>query len=111
MATLNEVRLIGRLGNDPRIQEKEEDGKNLASFNLATNEDYTDSDGNRKERTEWHKIIAFGTHAKNCGKYLQKGSEVYIAGRLATRTYPKDGQTHYITEIQVKNIQFLSKRN
>ncbi len=111
MASLNKVQLIGRLGNDPKITAKDGQDKRMASFNLATNEDYNDTEGNKKEKTEWHKIVAFGKIAEICEKFLEKGSEIYLEGRNNTRQYSKEGQTHYITEVQIRNVQFLSTRN
>lgn len=110
MAGLNKVMLIGRLGRDPEIRYSQQ-GTAVVNFSIATSEQWTDKNtGDRQERTEWHRIVVFGKQAEVCEKYLSKGSQIYVEGRLQTRNYEKDGQTHYITEIVVANFQFLSSR-
>lgn len=107
MAGLNKVMLIGRLGRDPEIRYSQQ-GTAVVNFSIATSEQWTDKNtGDRQEKTEWHRIVVFGKQAEICEKYLSKGSQIYIEGRLQTRNYEKDGQTHYITEIVVNNFQFL----
>ena len=107
MAGLNKVMLIGRLGRDPEIRYSQQ-GTAVVNFSIATSEQWTDRNtGDRQERTEWHRIVVFGKQAEVCEKYLSKGSQIYIEGRLQTRNYEKDGQTHYITEIVAANFQFL----
>ena len=107
MAGLNKVMLIGRLGRDPEIRYSQQ-GLAVVNFSIATSEQWTDkTTGDRQEKTEWHRIVVFGKQAEICEKYLSKGSQIYIEGRLQTRNYEKDGQTHYITEIVVANFQFL----
>ena len=107
---VNKILLVGRLGKKPELLENEGNGK-MARFTVATNEDYIDSDKNKKEKVEWHNVVAFGGRATACEKYLEKGAQVYIEGRNATRSYKKEGQTHYITEVQVKDIQFLNTKD
>ncbi len=107
MAGLNKVMLIGRLGRDPEIRYSQQ-GLAVVNFSMATSEQWTDKNtGDRQEKTEWHRIVVFGKQAEICEKYLSKGSQVYVEGRLQTRNYEKDGQTHYTTEIVVSNFQFL----
>ena len=107
MAGLNKVVLIGRLGKDPEITYSQQ-GLAVVNFSLATSENWTDKNtGDRQEKTEWHNIVVFGKQAETCEKYLSKGKEVYIEGRLQTNTYEKEGQTHYMTKIVVSNFQFL----
>jgi len=103
--SINKVTLIGNLVNNPTI--KEEGTNKMASFSLATSEEYTDKDKNKKEAVEWHNIVAFGGFVNSCKK-LTKGSQVYIEGQLATRQYTKDGVNHFITEIRVKELRFLN---
>jgi single-strand DNA-binding protein len=111
MAGLNKVMLIGRLGKDPEIRYSQQ-GTAVVNFPLATSEQWTDkTSGDRQEKTEWHRIVVFGKQAETCEKYLAKGKEIYIEGRLQTRNYEKDGQTHYITEIVVLNFQFLGSKS
>ncbi len=110
MADLNKAQLIGRLSEDPKVQ-NQDDNKKMTRFTLATNSSYIAQDGEKKEKVQWHKIVAYGGLADVCAKYTKKGSEVYIEGPIETRQYPKDGQTHFITEIIVSNIQFLGKGN
>ena len=102
--SINKINLIGNLGNDPTIKE---DGKiKMASFSLATSEEYQGKDG-KKEAVEWHNIIAYGGFVNSCKK-LTKGSQIYLEGKLTTRKYEKDGQTHFITEIRVNDLKFLN---
>ena len=106
MAGLNKATLIGHLGRNPEIRYSQQ-GSAVVNFSVATSEQWTDRNGDRQERTEWHRIVVFGKAGEICEKYLQKGSQVYLEGRLQTRNYEKDGQTHYITEIVVASFLFL----
>ena len=107
MSGLNKVQLIGRLGRDPEMKYAQS-GTAICNLNLATSEKWKDKNtGQDNEKTEWHRVIAFGKQAEVLEKYLEKGSQVYIEGRLQTRQYEKDGQTHYATEIVVSNFVFL----
>ncbi len=111
MAGLNKVMLIGNLGRDPEIRYSQQ-GMAVVNFSIATSEQWTDKNtGEKQEKTEWHRVVAFGKPAEILEKYLSKGNQVYIEGRLQTRNYEKDGQTHYITEIVVSNFQFLGGRS
>ncbi|MBU8849345.1 MAG: single-stranded DNA-binding protein [Desulfobacterales bacterium] len=107
MAGLNKVMLIGRLGRDPEIRYSQQ-GLAVVNFSIATSEQWTDKNtGDRQERTEWHNIVVFGKQAETCERYLSKGSQIYIEGRLQTSNYEKEGQTHYNTKIVASNFQFL----
>ena len=107
MAGINKVILIGNLGRDPEIRYTQQ-GTAVVNLVLATSEQWTDkSSGERQEKTEWHRIVIFGRMAENCEKYLSKGRQVYVEGRLQTRSYEKEGQTHYMTEIVANTVQFL----
>ncbi len=109
-AGLNKVLLIGHLGRDPEIRYTP-GGLAIANFSLATSESYTTKDGNRETRTEWHRIVAFGRLAEICGEYLNKGSMVYIEGRLQTREWEdRDGNRRWTTEIVMTNMQMLDKK-
>ncbi len=108
--SVNKVILIGRLGADPEIRYTA-DGQPVATFRLATSERWTDKNGNRQERTEWHRIVAFGRLAEICGEYLSKGRQVYIEGRLQTRSYEdRDGIKRFVTEVVAQNMQMLGRR-
>ena len=110
MAGLNKVMLIGHLGRNPEIRYSQQ-GTAMVNFSIATSEQWNDKNtGEKQERTEWHRIQVFGKQAEVCEKYLSKGSQIYIEGRMQTRNYEKDGQTHYITEVVVNNFQFLGGR-
>lgn len=103
----NSVNLIGNLGMDPEIKELE-NGKKLARFSIATNELYKDSEGNKKKETAWHQVVAWDGNATIAEKYLKKGREVALQGRLSHRSYEdKNGQQKYITEIIVNEILLL----
>ena len=111
MAGINKVILIGRLGRDPEIRYTP-DGRAIANFSIATSEEWRDKDsGEKKERTEWHRIVVFGKMGELCGQYLSKGRQVYLEGRLQTRSWEKDGVTRYTTEIVANDVQFLGSRN
>lgn len=111
MSGVNRVIIIGRLGKDPEIRFTN-DGKAVANFSVATSEEWKDKNtGEKRENTEWHRIVAFGRLAEICGEYLRKGQQVYIEGRLQTRSWEKDGVTHYTTEIVASNMQMLGSRD
>lgn len=110
MAGVNKVILVGNLGKDPEIRHLE-GGNSVANFTLATNDYYKDKQGTRVERVEWHSIAAWRGLAELAEKYLRKGSQVYIEGKLRTRQYQdKDQQTRYITEIVADEITLLGGR-
>ncbi len=110
MAGVNKVILVGNLGKDPEVRHLE-GGNSVANFTLATNEYYKDKQGARVERTEWHNISAWRGLAELAEKYLKKGSQVYVEGKLRTRQYQdKDQQTRYITEIIAEEISLLGSR-
>ena len=111
MSGLNKVMLIGRLGNDPEIRYTP-DGTAVANFSIATSEEWKDKNsGEKKERTEWHRIVAWRKLGELCGEYLSKGRQVYIEGRLQTRSWEKDGVTRYTTEIVASDVQFLGAKD
>lgn len=99
---LNKVMIIGRLGRDPELRYTQS-GSPVASLNVATDESYTDRDGNKVERTEWHRVSVFQRQAENCANYLAKGSLVYVEGSLQTRKWQdQQGQDRYTTEIKAQ---------
>ena len=108
MASVNKVILLGRLGGDPKFKQAN-GGIAICTFSVATSRRYKDRDGNRQEDTEWHNVTVFNRQAEVANQYLKKGSEVYIEGRLHTRTYDKDGQKHYVTEIVCESLQLGAK--
>lgn len=110
MAGINKVILVGNLGKDPEVRHLE-GGISVANFTLATNEYYKDKQGTRVERTEWHNIAAWRGLAEMAEKFLKKGQQVYIEGKIRTRQYQdKDNQTRYITEIIADEITMLGGR-
>ena len=111
MSGLNKVMLIGRLGRDPELRYTPS-GLAIANFSVATSEEWKDKNtGEKKERTEWHRIVAFGKLGEICGQYLSKGKQVYVEGRLQTRSWEKDGVTRYTTEIVASDMQFLGAKD
>ena len=94
---LNKVQLIGFLGADPEVR-RSNDSDAIARANIATSESWK-KDGEKHEKTEWHRVVFFGKLAEIVGEYLKKGSLVYVEGRLQTRSWDKDGETRYTTEI------------
>jgi single-strand DNA-binding protein len=107
MASVNKVILVGNLGADPEVRYTP-GGKAVATFRLATKEQWTGKDGEKTERTEWHKIVAWARLGEICGEYLHKGSQVYIEGRLQTRNWEdREGTKRYTTEIVAQTMQML----
>lgn len=110
MSSLNKAMLIGRLGQDPEVRYTQSNTA-VANFSLATNERFKDRNGENQERTEWHRIVAWGRTAEICQEYLNKGSLVYIEGPIQTREWEdKDGQKKYTTEIKALTMQMLDSR-
>lgn len=109
VSSMNKVILIGRLGNDPELKYTP-NGTAQAQISLATSEKWKDSDGNQKEKTEWHRIIAWRRQAEFVGEWLKKGQLVSIEGKLQTRSWEQDGQKKYMTEIIADNITMLGSR-
>ena len=111
MAGVNKVILVGNLGRDPEIRYMP-DGTAVANFSIATSEEWKDKNtGEKKSRTEWHRIVAFRRLGEICGEYLSKGKQVYIEGRLQTRSWEKDGITRYTTEILADKMQMLGSKD
>ena len=109
MASVNKVILVGNLGADPELRYTSS-GTPVASFSLATREQWTKKDGEKGEKTEWHKIVAWARLGEICGEYLSKGKQVYIEGRIQTRSWEKDGVTRYTTEIIASEMKMLGAR-
>lgn len=105
---LNSVRLIGRLGKHPEL--KQANGKAVCRMNIATTEKWSDN-GETKERTDWHNVVVWGKLAEICAKYLDKGRLVFVDGKIQTRSYDKDGQKHWVTEVIAKDVRFLDSEN
>lgn len=112
MAGINKVILIGRLGQDPEVRYTP-DGTAVANFSIATSDEWKDKNsGEKRERTEWHRIVAWRKLGEICGEYLSKGRQVYIEGRIQTRSWEdKDGNKRYTTEIIASDVQFLGSRD
>jgi single-strand DNA-binding protein len=110
MASLNKVMLIGNLGKDPEVRYTA-DGSAVANFTLATSEMWTDKSGNRQDRTEWHNIVAWGKLADISKRFLAKGRQVYVEGRIRTRDWDdKDGNKRRTTEIVATQMVLLGSR-
>jgi single-strand DNA-binding protein len=104
---VNKVILVGNLGADPDMRYTPS-GQGVCELRVATSESWNDKNGQRQERTEWHRIVVWGKRAEVCSKYLSKGRQVYVEGRIQTRSYDdKDGNKRYITEIIAADVQFL----
>ena len=107
MAALNRVLLIGNLGADPELSYTPS-GTAKTTMRLATHEVWTNKDGEKGERTEWHRVIAWGRLAEICGQYLSKGRQIFIEGRLQTRSWEdRDGNKRWTTEIVASTMQML----
>ncbi|MFH1942342.1 MAG: single-stranded DNA-binding protein [bacterium] len=108
--TVNKVILVGRLGADPQLKYTPS-GKANASFNVATNAVWKDQEGNPQERTDWHRVIAWGKLAEVMGEWLKKGSYIYLEGRLQTRSYEDtNGVKKWITEVVATDMEMLGKK-
>ena len=107
----NKVQLIGNLGQNPEVKDLNE-GKKVAKFSLATNETYRNKAGEKVTDTQWHNLVAWGKQAEIIEKYLKKGSEVAIEGKLINRNYTdKEGVKRYVTEIQVNELLMLGGKD
>ena len=106
MAGVNKVILIGNLGADPEMRYTA-GGTAVCKFSLATSRKFTGKDGQKQEKTEWHRIVAWAKLAEICGQYLSKGKQVMIEGRIEYGSYEKDGVKHYTTDIIAENMQML----
>jgi single-strand DNA-binding protein len=112
MSTLtNSVMLIGHLGDAPKVIQFES-GRKIANFSLATSEIQIDRDGNRISETTWHRMVAIGKMANMAQKYLQKGTEIAVEGKIANRTWgDREGNRHFVTEVIVNSLILLSKKS
>ena len=109
MGSVNKVILVGNLGADPELKYTPS-SRPLCNLRIATTDVFKDKSGQRQEKTEWHRVTVWGDTAENCNKYLAKGRSVYVEGRLQTRSYDKDGQKHYATDIVADRVVFLGQR-
>lgn len=111
MSGVNKVILIGNLGADPEVRNLE-NGVKVATINIATSESYKDKSGTRQTQTEWHRVVLWRGLAGVAEEYLRKGSQVYIEGRLKTRSYDdQEGITRYVTEIEARDLTMLGRRS
>ena len=108
---VNKVILVGNLGRDPEVRSTPS-GKPVATFSLATNRKWKDQSGNRQEETEWHNVVCWGRQAEIAGQYLTKGKQIYVEGRLQTRSWDdkQSGEKKYRTEVICQNFQMLGAR-
>ena len=108
---LNIVHLIGFLGKDIELKYSQNNTA-IANLSLATDESYTDKNGNKVERTEWHRVVVYGRTAENCAQFLGKGSQIYVEGSLQTRKWQdQQGVERYTTEIKANRVQFLDRKD
>ena len=109
--SVNKVILVGRLGQNPEVRYTPS-GAAVANFSVATNENWTDKQGQKQERTEWHRVVVWGKLAELCNQYLAKGRQVYLEGRLQTREWEdKAGVKKHTTEVHAQTVQFLGGQN
>jgi single-strand DNA-binding protein len=106
MGSVNKVILVGNLGRDAEVRFTP-GGSPVASFSIATTENWTSKDGQKQEKTEWHRIVLWGKQAETLQPYLTKGKQIYLEGRLETRSWEKDGQKHNTTEVKADKIVLL----
>ncbi len=108
--SINKVILVGHVGKDPEVRHLDSD-TSVANFTLATSESYTNKSGERVENTEWHNIVCWRKLATIAENYVKKGTQLYIEGKIKTRSYEQDGNKKYITEIYADTLQLLGKKN
>ncbi|HWO94027.1 MAG TPA: single-stranded DNA-binding protein [Dehalococcoidia bacterium] len=109
MASLNKVMIIGNLGTDPEMRFTA-NGSAVTTFRIAATRNYTSSDGERREETEWFSVVTWNKLAETCSQYLQKGRRAYVEGRLQTRSWEgQDGQRRYRTEVIANTVLFLDR--
>lgn len=108
MAGVNQVTLIGNLGADPELRHTDS-GTAVATMSLATTRVYKDKNDKKQEETTWHRVVVWGKQAEQCNEFLSKGRQVYVGGRIQHRSYEKDGEKKYITEVVAERVQFLGK--
>jgi len=105
--SVNKVILLGRLGQDPELKYTP-GGMAVCTLRLATNEYWVDKSGQKQEKTEWHSVVVWGKQAEHCNQYLAKGRQVFVEGRLQTRSWDaKDGTKRYATEVNASTVQFI----
>jgi len=110
VASLNKIMLIGNVGTDPEMRYTPS-GNPVTSFRMATSRRYTDSGGERREETEWFRIVVFGKQAESCNQFVTKGKQVYVEGRLCTRNWEgQDGQKRVSVEVIANRVLFLGRR-
>ncbi|MBI4773053.1 MAG: single-stranded DNA-binding protein [Deltaproteobacteria bacterium] len=108
--SVNKAILIGRLGRDPEVRYTNQ-GSQVTTFSLATDEAWTDRNGERQKRTEWHRVVTWGKLAEICGQYLKKGSQVFVEGKLQTREWEdRDGNKRYTTEVVAREMKMLDSK-
>jgi single-strand DNA-binding protein len=108
---VNKVILVGNLGADPEMRYTPS-GAGVCELRLATSDSWTDKNGQKQERTEWHRVVVWGKRAEVCAKYLSKGRQVYVEGRIQTRSWDdKDGNKRYMTEVIANDVQFLGGKD
>ena len=105
--SVNKVILVGRAGKDPELKQLQ-NGSYVCKFSVATSERYTDKAGQKQENTEWHNIVCFGKLAEVAGRFITKGKQVYLEGKITYRSWEQDGQKKHTTEIICKELTFLS---
>jgi single-strand DNA-binding protein len=109
--SVNKAVILGRLGQNPELKYTPS-GSAVCTFSVATSESWTDKAGTKQEKTEWHRAVVWGKLAEVCNLYLSKGKQVFLEGKLATRSWddPKDGTKRYTTEVIVSNVQFIGDK-
>jgi single-strand DNA-binding protein len=107
MSGINKVIILGRLGKDPEVRQVGE-GNSVCKLAIATSENWIDKSGTKQEKTDWHNIVVWGKLAEICGKYLSKGRQLYVEGKLQTRSWEdQQGQKRYTTEIVANTVEFI----
>ena len=110
MAGLNKVFILGNLGRDPEVRSLP-NGTTVCTFSIATSETWKGKTGEKREKTEWHRIVTFNKLADLCGEYLAKGRQVFVEGKLQTREWERDGVKQYTTEIIASEVRFIGGKN
>ncbi len=109
MSSVNKIFLLGNVGQEPQVKTFD-NGDQVANFSLATSDQWTDKNGEKKESTEWHNCVCYRQLAKIASDYVKKGSKVFVEGRIKTRSWEKDGVKQYRTDVEVLKLLVLDKR-
>ena len=109
MSSVNKIFLLGNVGQEPQVKVFD-NGDQITNFSLATSDQWTDKQGEKRDSTEWHSCVAYRQLAKIAADFIRKGSNVFVEGRIKTRSWEKDGIKHFKTEVEASKVEFIGKK-